>query len=90
MKKYLNWRNGLVAVVLLGVLAMWTGLMQEAKECGLMDTMPKILRKPVKWIFPTVPEGHPAEEAIISNIVANILGLGWAATPAGLKAMKHL
>lgn len=79
-----------LAIAMLGVVALWSGLMEVAKGCGLMDGMTRLLSRPIRWLFPDVPKGHPAEEAIILNVTANILGLGWAATPAGLTAMKEL
>ncbi len=79
-----------LAIAMLGVVALWSGLMEVAKGCGLMDGMTRLLSRPIRWLFPSVPKGHPAEEAIILNVTANILGLGWAATPAGLTAMKEL
>lgn len=79
-----------LAIAMVGVVALWSGLMEVASEGGVLKGMNRILRKPLKWLFPEVPGGHPAEQAILLNVTANILGLGWAATPAGLAAMKEL
>ncbi len=79
-----------LAIAMAGAVALWTGLMEVAKDCGIMERLTKLMRRPVRWLFPDVPAGHPAEEAIVSNLLANLLGLGWAATPAGLRAMREL
>ncbi len=79
-----------LAIAMAGAMAFWSGLMEVAKVSGLLDTLVRALRRPVRLLFPGVPEGHPAEEAIATNLVANILGLGWAATPAGIRAMREL
>jgi spore maturation protein A len=79
-----------LCITLLGIMAMWTGLMQVAKKCGLVDAFTRILRPLLKFLYPDIPEGHIANEYIASNMIANILGLGWAATPMGLMAMKEL
>lgn len=65
-------------------------MMEIAREGGLMDVMERKIRPLVRFLFPDVPEGHPALEWISANFLANFLGLGWAATPAGLKAMEAL
>lgn len=64
--------------------------MNIAKKSGLMDSLNHALRPVLRFLFPDLPREHPANEFITSNMVANILGLGWAATPMGLKAMKEL
>lgn len=79
-----------LCITMLGVMALWTGLMEIAKETGLIAQLTRKLKKPLHFLFPDVPVEHPAMEYIASNIIANILGLGWAATPMGLKAMKEL
>lgn len=79
-----------LAIAMAGVVALWSGLMEVAKEGGMISGFHRILAKPIRWFFPEVPKGHPAEQAILLNVTANILGLGWAATPAGLQAMKEL
>ncbi len=73
-----------------GVVAAWCGLMEIAKRSGIEAALSKGLRPIVKFLFPRIPDGHPAMNAICLNLTANILGLGWAATPAGLVAMKEL
>ena len=79
-----------LCITMLGVMALWTGLMEIAKETGLIAQLTRKLKRPLCFLFPDVPVNHPAMEYIASNIIANILGLGWAATPMGLKAMKEL
>ncbi len=73
-----------------GIMALWMGLMEIAKTSGLIEVMTGKISPFVSFLFPRIPKGHPAREAISTNIIANILGLGWAATPAGLKAMEEL
>lgn len=72
------------------VLALWMGLMQIAEESGLLKILSNTLAKPLKKLFPEIPEGHESISLIASNIIANIFGLGSAATPFGLKAMESL
>lgn len=79
-----------LCITMLGVMSFWCGMMEVAKESGIIAAMTKKIRPFVKWMFPDIPEGHEANEHISTNIIANILGLGWAATPAGLRAMKSL
>ena len=79
-----------LAIAVVGVTAMWTGLMKIAEETGLIAQMTRKMRPILRFLFPNLPAGHPAEEPITTNMIANILGLGWAATPAGLKAMEEL
>lgn len=79
-----------LAITMLGIMAMWTGLMEVARQAGVMDKMTRGLHPVVQFLFPRIPENHPVREYITANIIANVLGLGWAATPMGLKAMKEL
>lgn len=79
-----------LCITMLGIVAFWTGIMQIAKKAGLVDKLTRLLRPLLRLLFPTIPKGHIAEEYISANIIANILGLGWAATPMGLKAMVEL
>ncbi|HEY8347789.1 MAG TPA: nucleoside recognition domain-containing protein [Symbiobacteriaceae bacterium] len=75
---------------LAGLNALWMGLMKIAERSGLMEGLAWLLRPLVRWLFPSVPRDHPAVGAILMNISANMLGLGSAATPMGLKAMQEL
>ena len=79
-----------LCITMLGILSFWMGLMQIASASGLIGKMTRGIRPVLKWLFPRIPKGHPAMEQIAVNCIANILGLGWAATPAGLKAMEEL
>lgn len=79
-----------LCVTMLGIMAMWTGLMQVAKKCGLVASFTKALRPILRYLFPDIPKDHIVNEYIASNMIANLLGLGWAATPMGLMAMKEL
>ena len=73
-----------------GIMALWMGLMEIAQTSGLVEVMTRKISPFVSFLFPRIPKDHPAREAISTNIIANVLGLGWAATPAGLKAMEEL
>lgn len=79
-----------LAVTLVGVIAMWTGLMKVAEKSGVIQVLTKKLEPFLNFLFPRIPKRHPARKYISTNIIANILGLGWAATPPGLEAMKEL
>ncbi len=79
-----------LCITMLGFMAMWTGIMQVAKKCGLVAAFTKALAPLIRFLFPDIPKGHIVNEYIASNMIANILGLGWAATPMGLMAMKEL
>lgn len=79
-----------LCVTMLGILSFWMGLMQIGTASGLIGKMTKGIQPVLRWLFPRIPKGHPAMEQIAVNCIANILGLGWAATPAGLKAMESL
>lgn len=79
-----------LCLTMAGVVALWMGLMEIAKEAGLIQKMTKGISPFLDFMFPKIPKKHPAREYIATNIIANILGLGWACTPAGLKAMEEL
>ena len=78
-----------LCITMLGIMAMWTGLMQVAKKSGLVGSFTRALRPIIHFLFPDLPKDHIANEYIASNMIANILGLGWAATPMGLMAMRE-
>ncbi|CAM3236009.1 MULTISPECIES: nucleoside recognition domain-containing protein [Brevibacillus] len=75
---------------LLSVLAFWMGIMRIAEKAGLMELVARALSPVISLLFPDIPKGHPAMAYILSNMSANLLGLGNAATPMGLKAMEEL
>jgi spore maturation protein SpmA len=79
-----------LALGLVGAMALWLGIMKVAEAAGLMKAITKAIRPVMHWLFPEVPHDHPAMSAMIMNISANMLGLGSAATPMGLKAMAEL
>ena len=79
-----------LCITMVGVMSLWVGIMEIARDAGLIQSMSKKIRPFIRFMFPDVPDGHPAQEHITTNIIANFLGLGWAATPAGLEAMEAL
>lgn len=79
-----------LCITMLGAVAFWVGLMEIAEKSGLLQVWKSGLKLVIKLLFPRLhPEGEAAGY-ILTNIIANVLGLGWAATPAGLKAMESL
>ncbi len=79
-----------LCVTMLGVMALWVGLMEIARNSGLIAKMTRGIQPFISFMFPKIPQGHAAREYISTNIIANVMGLGWACTPAGLKAMEEL
>ncbi len=79
-----------LGITMLGVVGMWNGIMEIAKESKLLDKWLICFNPVISFLFPEIPKNHPVRGHIAMNIVANILGLGWASTPAGLNAMKGL
>jgi spore maturation protein A len=79
-----------LAIGLVGGMTLFLGLMRVAEDCGLVQLLAKALRPIFRYVFPGVPKDHPALGAIAMNFGANILGLGDAATPFGIKAMQEL
>ena len=79
-----------IALGLIGIMAMWLGVMKVAEQAGLIKIIANWLTPITKRLFPEVPPDHPAVGAMVMNISANMLGLGNAATPFGLKAMEEL
>ncbi|NLK52215.1 MAG: spore maturation protein, partial [Syntrophomonadaceae bacterium] len=75
-----------VCIGLIGIMSMWLGLLKIAEKAGLVELLARLIRPLTNLLFPSIPPGHPAVGAIIMNISANVLGLGNAATPFGLKA----
>ena len=78
------------ALPLVGIMALWLGIMRLAERAGLVTLFARALRPVLRWLFPEVPPDHPAMGSMVLNIAAGILGLGNAATPLGLRAMKDL
>jgi spore maturation protein A len=75
---------------LISILVFWLGMMRIAQESGLLELLSKLFRPLVRRLFPDVPTNHPAMGYILSNMIANMFGLGNAATPLGIKAMEEL
>ena len=79
-----------LCITMIGVMGLWVGLMEIASKSGLIASMTRGIQPFITFLFPRIPKEHPARQYISTNIIANILGLGWACTPAGLKAMEEL
>lgn len=79
-----------LCVVMAGVTALWVGMMRIAEKSGLLEAMEQRMQPVLNFLFPEIPGNHPSRKSIATNLLANVLGLGWAATPAGLKAMEEL
>jgi spore maturation protein A len=79
-----------IALGLIGIMAMWLGIMKIAEEGGLIKILARAIRPVARFLFPEIPDGHPAIGSMMMNVTANWLGLGNAATPLGLKAMEEL
>lgn len=79
-----------LCIMMIGIMSMWVGLMEIATKAGITEAMSGKMGPLIRFLFPGVPKGHSAETHITMNMIANVLGLGWAATPAGLMAMKSL
>ncbi len=79
-----------LCIAMAGIMALWVGLMEIAESSGLILRLTNGLSPFISFMFPGLPKRHKARDYISMNIIANILGLGWACTPAGLKAMEEL
>ena len=79
-----------LCITMIGVMSLWVGLMEIASKSGLVGSLTRGIQPFITFLFPRIPNDHPARQYISTNIIANILGLGWACTPAGLKAMEEL
>lgn len=80
----------MLCITMMGVMSFWVGIMEIATRAGIIESASKKMRPLIRFLFPEIPEGHKAQEHITTNFIANFLGLGWAATPAGLQAMEEL
>jgi len=78
------------ALPLVGIMALWLGIMRLAERAGLVTLLARALRPIMRWLFPEVPPEHPAMGSMLMNMAASMLGLANAATPLGLRAMKDL
>lgn len=79
-----------IAFELVGLMALWLGLLKIAEDAGLVELLARSVRPLTRILFPSIPRDHPALGAIIMNLAASFLGLGNAATPFGLKAMQEM
>ena len=79
-----------LAFTMAGVVAVWSGILKIAEKGGMIDALAEKMEPFLDFLFPGVPRGHAARRYISANFAANFLGLGWAATPAGLLAMEEL
>jgi spore maturation protein A len=79
-----------ICIGLMGIMCLWSGIMEIAQRSGLIRKISSVIRPLLSFLFPGVPVKHPAMNAMVMNITANMLGLGNAATPLGLKAMGEL
>lgn len=79
-----------LCITMIGIMGLWVGLMEIARKSGMIDSLTRSIQPFVSFLFPHIPINHAAREYISTNIIANLLGLGWACTPAGLKAMEEL
>lgn len=79
-----------LCITMMGVMSFWVGLMEIAAKADIIKSASRKMKPLIRFLFPSLPAGHPAVDPITTNIIANVLGLGWAATPAGLKAMEEL
>jgi spore maturation protein SpmA len=79
-----------IALPLVGLSALWLGIMRLAEKAGMIQVLARLLRPVMRWLFPDVPENHPAMGSMLMNIAANMIGLTNAATPLGLRAMTDL
>ncbi|MFA9378545.1 MAG: nucleoside recognition domain-containing protein [Lachnotalea sp.] len=79
-----------LCITMVGIMGVWVGLMRIAEVSGIIKAATDKIKPFVDFMFPDIPKDHKAREYITTNIIANVLGLGWAATPAGLMAMQSL
>lgn len=79
-----------LAFTMAGVVSVWSGILKIAERAGVIELLAGRMQPWLDFLFPAVPRGHPARTYIAANFAANFLGLGWAATPAGLLAMQEL
>lgn len=79
-----------LCITMLGVMTLWTGVLEIGHRSGLVDQLARRMGPVLTFLFPRLDPDGEARKQISVNMIANILGLGWAATPAGLKAMEEL
>lgn len=79
-----------LCITMIGVMSFWVGLMRIAERAGIIEGAAKKMSPILDFLFPHIPKNHKSREYISTNMIANFFGLGWAATPAGIKAMEEL
>ena len=79
-----------LCITMLGIMSFWTGILKIGERAGVIEALTRKMTPLIHFLFPELPCGHPAVGSISANLIANVLGLGWACTPAGLKAMEQL
>jgi len=79
-----------LCVTMTGVMSLWVGLMRIAEKAGIIQGAVRGLKPFLRFLFPDIPKGHAANQYIAENFIANVFGLGWAATPAGIRAVEEL
>lgn len=79
-----------LCVTMLGIMSFWCGILKVGEKAGLIRQLSEKMKPVIRFLFPSLPDNHPAAAYISTNMIANMLGLGWAATPAGLRAMEEL
>ena len=79
-----------LCITMAGIVARWGGWMESARAAGLVDRLTSAMRPVLHFLFPQIPKEHRSLEYISANMIANFLGLGWAATPFGRKAWEEL
>lgn len=79
-----------LCITMIGVMSFWVGLMKIAEKAGIIEGMAKKMGPILDFLFPHIPKQHKSRKYIATNMIANFFGLGWAATPAGIKAMEEL
>lgn len=79
-----------LCITMAGIMGVWVGLMEIAQRAGLVKVLTRKMDRVITFLFPDIPQGHVSRNHIAMNLVANVLGLGWACTPAGLLAMESL
>lgn len=80
----------MLGITMLGIMSFWSGILEVGNRAGLLDWLTEKMGPVLGFLFPHLDKDHPARRPIAVNMIANMLGLGWAATPAGLEAMKKL
>lgn len=79
-----------LCITMTGVMSLWVGLMRIAEKAGIIHSAVIMMKPVLRFLFPNIPKNHKAMQYIAENCIANVFGLGWAATPAGIRAVEEL